>query len=180
MTTLNTEKGKVLYAKNDGIFYYTEPDITKKQGKADRQQYDPTANIDNFVGKSTGQVNGDFVEVNWVNRYETHGLFGFKTGTNNDDMVGWVLLSDVKNTTSEEDDQALLQQNSDSLKGLGGAGGGKPKAQSNTLIYVVLGVVFLLTIIIVIFKFTSKPKAVVPPVVPPVPVVASTEKPKKK
>jgi hypothetical protein len=172
---INTAKGAKLYASQNDVFYYNDPSLTSIVGKEGVQVDSIVRSNDSYVGTSTGETEGDFVKVDWVNSYIEHYFF---TNTPHDDpRQSWVQISQLKNTTTEQDDANLLAKTAADLKTVTGAGGGS-KTGSNTTMYLILGAMGAITTGIVAYKLTSKPK--IAPVPAAVPTTTTKAKPSKK
>lgn len=96
-----------LYAAKDSVFFYAiAGDYSSLVEKSKDQFSDPIRNTDESVGITTGRsetISGqEWIEVDWVNTYKKHGLFGIGRGTENEPKRSWVLGIEVTDKSSTQ------------------------------------------------------------------------------
>ena len=154
-------KGMSVFARRDGISYYTQPNLQSTLGQSDGQVNYPGQNTDSLVGVCTGDVSPDnlFLKVDWVNIYEKHSWFS--SDEIRESRTDWVLLSDIKATTASDDaankaaaDAARKDKLLGDGSGTGGAGNNKMKIP--TYLYVIIVVVVVGVISMVAFSVKKR------------------------
>lgn len=154
-------KGMSVFARREGISYYTQPNLQSTLGQSDGQVNYPGQNTDSLVGVCTGDVSPDnlFLKVDWVNIYEKHSWFS--SDEIRESRTDWVLLSDIKATTASDDatnkaaaDAARKDKLLGDGSGTGGAGNNKMKIP--TYLYVIIVVVVVGVISMVAFSVKKR------------------------
>jgi hypothetical protein len=138
---LDTTKGVKLYAAEDGTYYYFEPDKSKIELGSNESVDKPIRVTDDLMGTSTGDVNGEFVGVEWVQSYTHHILFSLIENQKTDSYKSWALMATVKNMTTAQQDDALLEQTAKDLKAVKPP----PTKSNNRIIYGALVFMALVT-----------------------------------
>jgi hypothetical protein len=189
--------GIILYAAKDGVAYYSiAGDINTLVEKSKDQFSDPIRNLDETIGTTTGNTKdiggATWIEVDWINNYKKHGLFGIGRGTENEPKRSWVKAVEVTDKTSSQiKDQAAkdaaaakAKQQQALIDVVGGGNNANLTANggtttSNNSIYWIVGGVLVFIAGIVIWKVASKPKAVTAVPTSYVPTAPAIPKPTK-
>lgn len=173
--------GTILYAVKDGVAYYsTVGDRSSLVEKSKDQYSDPIRNMDELIGTTTGQSRNiagiDWIQVDWINSYKKHGIFGIGRGTENEPRTDWVLSVEVNDATMAQLEEAAAADKAaaDAKRKqalIDAVGSSNPNLTANSgtsasSSYVgwIVGGVLVFVAGLVVWKIASKPK--VQPAIP--------------
>lgn len=103
---LPTKIGENIYASNDGVFIYNEPDLNSEKFGNLITKGDITFNQDELIGSYAGETKGSFCNVSFSYTFRPAPLLPKVTKS----YVGWVLLPQISTETVKKTDEKQKEQ----------------------------------------------------------------------